>query len=145
MVYKGQYQGQYTPQNPQKYVGDASNIIYRSSWERRVMQWLDNSPSVIRWASEEIPIPYISPKDNEVHRYFVDFWAEIRRKEGVRRYLIEVKPSQFCQLPKKRNSKRYLKEVEMYAVNKAKWRSAELFAKKHGMEFVVITEKDLGL
>lgn len=141
MVYKGKYSGKYAPEKPSKYIGDASNIVFRSSWERRVMQWLDKSPSVTRWASEEIAIPYISPIDGEVHRYFADFFAEINEK----RYLIEVKPSQFCQLPKKRNSRKYLEEMKMYGVNTAKWKAAKQFAQRHGMKFIVLTEKDLGL
>jgi hypothetical protein len=144
-MYKGMYQGKFTPDNPSKYVGDASKIIYRSSWERRVMQYMDKSSNVTRWASEEIVIPYLSPVDGEVHRYFVDFWMEVRVKDTLKRYLIEVKPSQFCQLPKQRKSKKYLEEVKMYAVNDAKWKAAKQFAKKHGMDFIVITEKDLGL
>lgn len=145
MVYKGQYQGKFAPANPDKYVGDVSKIIYRSSWELRVMQWMDKSDSVIRWASEEIAIPYISPVDGDVHRYFVDFWLEAKTKTGVKRFIIEVKPSKFCKLPEKRNSRKYLKEMEMYAVNTSKWNAARQFAKKHGMEFVVLTEKEIGL
>lgn len=107
-----------------------------------MMQWMDRSPNVVQWASEEVVVPYVSPVDGQIHRYFIDF-AFVTQKN--KKFLVEVKPSQFCQLPKKRSSKRYLKEVEMYAVNQAKWKSARQFAKKHGMEFVVITEKELGM
>jgi hypothetical protein len=141
-MYRGLYNGKYFPDHPEKYVGDPAKIIYRSSWERRMMQWMDRSPNVVKWASEEVVVPYVSPVDGEIHRYFVDFafTTSLNKK-----FLVEVKPSQFCVLPKKRNSKQYLKEVEMYAVNQAKWKSARQFAKKHGMEFVVITEKELGM
>lgn len=142
MMYKGLYQGKYFPDHPEKYAGDPEKIIYRSSWERRMMQWMDRSPNVVQWASEEVIVPYVSPVDGQIHRYFIDF-AFVTQKN--KKFLVEVKPSQFCQLPKKRNSKQYLKEVEMYAVNQAKWKSARQFAKKHGMEFVVITEKELGM
>lgn len=141
-MYKGLYQGKYFPDHPEKYVGDPEKIIYRSSWERRMMQWMDRSSNVVQWASEEVVVPYVSPVDGQIHRYFIDF-AFVTQKN--KKFLVEVKPSQFCQLPKKRNSKQYLKEVEMYAVNQAKWKSARQFAKKHGMEFVVITEKELGM
>ena len=41
------YKGKFTPQNPSKYIGDNTNIIYRSMWERRCMKYFDINPSVI--------------------------------------------------------------------------------------------------
>ena len=52
------YSGTFRPKNPRKYAGDPNNIIYRSTWEARVMNWLDKNPNIITWASEEIAIPY---------------------------------------------------------------------------------------
>ena len=72
----GYKQGFFTPRFPKKYIGDPTNIVYRSGWEKRVMQTLDENSNVLRWASEEIVIPYISPIDNRPHRYFVDFYVE---------------------------------------------------------------------
>ena len=51
------YKGKFTPDNPNKYMGDASNIIYRSGWERRAMKYFDINPGVLQWASEEVVIP----------------------------------------------------------------------------------------
>jgi hypothetical protein len=68
----------YTPVNPQKYVGDHSNIIMRSSWETKFAIWCDKNPSVLKWSSEETIVPYISPVDNRYHRYFIDFKIQIR-------------------------------------------------------------------
>ena len=59
------YSGRFTPSNPQKYIGDPNNIIYRSSWECKVMNWLDKNPDILSWASEELIIPYISPVDGQ--------------------------------------------------------------------------------
>ena len=62
------YSGRFTPRNPSKYVGDSTNIIYRSSWECRLMDWFDRNPDIVSWASEELIIPYKSPVDNKFHQ-----------------------------------------------------------------------------
>lgn len=130
-----------------KYKGDAKNIIYRSNWELRVMKYLDDNPAVIWWASEELPIPYVSPVDNKVHRYFPDFIVRTKRKDGSEQTsILEVKPHKQTLMPEqKRKTKRYLAEVATYAVNQAKWKAADLFCKEHGWQFQLITEKELGL
>ena len=58
----------YKPSNPEKYVGDPNNIICRSSWERKFCHWADLNPDIVKWVSEEVAIPYLSPVDNKVHR-----------------------------------------------------------------------------
>ena len=140
------YKGWFTPHNPSKYKGDATNIVYRSSWELRVMKYLDEQPNVIWWASEELPIPYKSPIDQKVHRYFPDFVARIRQPDKEVTVVMEVKPHKQTQLPtQKRKTQRFLQEVATYAVNQEKWRAADLFCKEHGWKFMLITEKELGL
>jgi hypothetical protein len=141
------YKGKFTPQNPQKYKGDPTNIIYRSSWEVKVMKYLDENPSVIWWGSEELFIPYWNPIDNKKHRYFPDFISKIKRKDGtVMTYIIEVKPLKQTVPPvQKRKTKRYLEESATYVINQSKWKAATEFCKDHGWEFKVITEKDLGI
>jgi len=139
-------QGFFKPQNPKKYIGDPTNIVYRSGWEKRVMDWADTNSNVLRWCSEEIVIPYISPIDNRVHRYFTDFYVEARGRDGeVRKMILEVKPKAQTQEPKKpsRKTKRYITEVMTYGVNQAKWKAAEDFCRDKGWEFRVITESDL--
>jgi hypothetical protein len=87
------YSGKFTPKNPQKYIGDYNNIVYRSSWECKVMDWLDRNDDVISWASEELIIPYISPHDNRYHRYFPDFLVKVKTRNGQHKtMLIEIKP-----------------------------------------------------
>ena len=140
------YKGWFTPRNPNKYKGDAKNIVYRSSWELRVMKYLDEQPNVVWWASEELPIPYKSPVDQKVHRYFPDFIARIRQVDKEITVVMEVKPFNQTQLPKqKRRTQKFLQEVATYAVNQEKWRAADLFCKEHGWKFMLITEKELGL
>jgi hypothetical protein len=108
------------------------------------MKYLDESSSILKWSSEEVVIPYISPKDNLPHRYFMDFWVKSNTKNGVKEFLFEIKPWSQTQLPnppKSRKSSKYIKEVETYLVNQAKWESAAAFAKSKNMTFKVITEK----
>ena len=140
------YKGWFTPRNPQKYKGDATNIVYRSSWELRVMKYLDDNPAVVWWASEELFIPYKSPVDQKVHRYFPDFIARIRQANGEITVVMEVKPFKQTQKPtQKRRTQKFLQEAATYAINQEKWRAADLFCKEHGWQFKIITEKELGL
>jgi len=147
MTYGKSYKGFFNPKNPKKYNGDSTNIIYRSTWELRVMKWLDNHPNVIWWNSEELPIPYRSPVDNKVHRYFPDFIAKMKQKDdSVMTYVIEVKPEAQTKMPvQKKKTKRFLQEAATYAVNQEKWRAADIFCQEHGWKFLVLTEKDLGI
>jgi hypothetical protein len=147
MTYGKSYKGFFNPKNPKKYNGDSTNIIYRSTWEVRVMKWLDNHPNVIWWNSEELPIPYRSPVDNKMHRYFPDFIAKMKQKDGsVMTYVIEVKPEAQTKMPvQKKKTKRFLQEAATYAVNQEKWRAADIFCQEHGWKFLILTEKDLGI
>jgi hypothetical protein len=143
---KDTYKGRFLPTKPQKYIGDTTNIIYRSSYELKFMKWCDMNGSVRRWASEEIVIPYLSPADGEMHRYFVDFFIEVVTKDGgTKKYLVEVKPYRYTQPPQvpKRKTQRFITEVKQWGVNNAKWEAAKRFAKQNNMEFMLITEKDL--
>ncbi len=137
------YSGRFKPTNPEKYIGDHTNIIYRSSWECRVMSWLDKNPDILSWGSEELIIPYKSPVDGRFHRYFPDFIVKTRNKTLI----IEVKPERETKEPKlrKRVTKQYLQEVMTYGVNQSKWKAAEEYCLDRGWEFKVITEKHLGI
>jgi len=142
------YTGKFTPKNPQKYVGDYTKITYRSSWEARVMTWLDKEPNVISWASEELAIPYISPVDGKRHRYFPDFIVKVKNKDGkVSTMMIEVKPQKQSVEPTKRSrvTKQYITEVMTYGINQAKWKAAQEYCLDKGWQFKVLTEKELGL
>lgn len=141
------YKGRYKPKNPDKYKGDHSNIIYRSGWELKFMNWCDHNPSVLQWESEETVIPYISPIDNKYHRYFPDFKIKVRKKDGTTEtILIEVKPYAQTQAPKKqRKTKRFINEVKTYGINTAKWKAAEEYCKDRKWKFQIITEHELGI
>jgi len=138
------YKGIYRPSNPKKYVGDPNRIVYRSLLERRFMLYCDRTEDVINWASEEVSIPYISPIDKKLHRYYPDF---IVKTSKGRKLIIEIKPYKQTSQPKapKRKSKAYLREQLEYIKNNAKWKAAKAFCEDKGFEFKIITEKELGV
>lgn len=147
-MYKTVYKGRYKILNPKKYRGDPNDIVYRSLWELKFMKWCDMNSSVLEWGSETIIIPYISPVDSKVHRYFVDFYIMTKSKDGsVSKYLIEIKPEKFTKPPDipKKQTKKFIDEVFQYGVNVAKWKAADGFCKDRNMKFLILTEKDLGL
>ena len=143
------HQGKFIPKNPKKYIGDVTNIIYRSSWEFHFLSYCDKNKNVVRYSSEEIVIPYVSPKDNKVHRYFPDFYIELITDSGIRKMIIEIKPDSQTRPPKSRKCNtnkqriRLLEDHITFEVNRAKWHAAEEFCKKQNIEFRVLTEKEL--
>jgi len=140
------YRGKYHPTNPKKYRGNPSQVIYRSLWERKLMSYLDNHKDILQWSSEEFFIPYRSPVDRRLHRYFPDFWIKKRSKDGqINNILIEVKPKKQTLPPekKKRKTKGYIKEVMTYGVNEAKWKAAIEFCKDRRWDFKIMTEDHL--
>lgn len=136
------------PKNPHKYSGDPTSIVMRSSWETKFAIWCDNNVAVIKWHSEETVVPYISPIDNRPHRYFIDFRVKIKDLSGsIKEYLVEIKPSIQTRPPvaPSRRTPRFLKEVQTWGVNDAKWKAATRYAKDRGLEFIILTEKELGI
>ena len=142
------YKGKYYPSFPRKYKGDPTNIVYRSLWERKFMVYCDKNQNILEWASEEIAIPYRSPIDNRVHRYFPDFYMKVKETNGkIKNYVIEVKPAKQTIPPKKpkRQTKGYIREAYEYAKNQAKWKMAKEFCADRQWEFKLVTEKELGI
>lgn len=147
-MYKETYKGRYRIQNPKKYRGDINDVVYRSSWELKFMKWCDTNPSIMEWGSETVVIPYKSPVDNRIHRYFVDFYIKVKNKSGeIKKYLIEIKPEKFTKPPPipQKKTKRFIEEVFTYGVNQSKWKYANEYCIDRGWEFLVLTERDLGL
>ena len=142
------YKGRFKPKNPEKYKGNPTNIIYRSLWELRFMRHLDSHPSIEQWSSEEIIIPYVSPIDNRIHRYFPDFWIRAKDKDGIiNTMLVEIKPMKQVKEPVRQDkiTRRYINEVKTYGINSAKWKAAEKYCLDRKWQFKILTEKDLGL
>ena len=144
------YQGSFRPRNPNKYLGDPTNVIYRSHWELKLMSYLDRHPHVVKWCSEEIVIPYKSPIDGRWHRYFPDFYVEqINRSKKKEKILIEVKPKYQTIPPAvqkgKKPTKRYINEVKTWGVNQAKWAAAEEYCRDNGFIWQIMHEDHLGI
>ena len=143
------YKGKFQPKQPDKYKGNHRNIIYRSMWERRFMVYCDNNENILEWGSEEIVIPYMSPLDGKVHRYFPDFYVKVKQYDhSIKKFVVEVKPKAQVRQPKtnpKRKTKAWYNAVREWGKNQAKWESATSYCSKHDMEFKILTENDLGL
>lgn len=142
------YKGYFKPRNPSKYKGDPTKIVYRSRWELKFMMYLDAHTDVIAWASEEIAIPYVSPIDNRVHRYFPDFVVRKRGKDGkLQTVMVEIKPFKETRPPEvqKKKTKRYIREVYTWGVNDAKWKAAREYCADRKWEFAIFTEYELGI
>ncbi len=140
------YKGKYIPTNPHKYIGNQQNVIYRSLWERRFMVYCDTTDKVIKWASEEVTVKYISPLDRKWHKYYPDFYVELSNQKGItKEYLIEIKPKKQLKKPKQpsRKSKSFLWESREYVKNMSKWEAAKRFCDHKGWEFKVLTEDHL--
>ena len=138
----------YKPSFPKKYKGDPNNIICRSSWERKFCRWCDLNENILQWGSEEFYIPYMSPLDKRVHKYYPDFIIKVKENAGqIKTYVIEVKPKKQTSPPKKprRQTKGYIREAYEYAKNQAKWKMAREFCADRQWEFKVVTEKELGI
>lgn len=136
----------YRPSYPKKYKGDPNNIVCRSTWERKFCRYCDLNENIISWASEEFFIPYVSPLDNKVHRYFPDYLIKVREQNGeTKTYLIEVKPKKQTKPPvkKSRATKSFIYETKTYAVNQAKWKAAKEWCDDRKIEFKIITEEEL--
>lgn len=141
-------QGKYQLINPNKYKGDKRNVVFRSSYELKMFRYCDLTETVLEWSAEEVVIPYRDPITGSYRRYFVDIWLKHKTPTGeIREKIIEVKPAKqlYAPVTPKRKTKKYLKEVETYIINKSKWEAATKYAKKKGIDFIIFTEKELGI
>lgn len=136
-------QGIFTPVNKDKFLG--STAVYRSGLELKFMRFCDNNPNVIKWGSENIIIPYISPLDGRAHKYYVDNFVVIKEGDAIKKYLIEIKPFKQTLPPETKYKKKQhlIYEQSMYMKNQAKWQAAREFCKKKGLDFLILTENHL--
>lgn len=138
----------YTPIHPEKYEGDPTGIIARSSWETKFFIWCDNNPAVVKWSSEELIIPYKCKTDDRWHRYFPDAKVKIRDAAGnIKTYIVEIKPDKQTRPPEtpKRKTRQYINEVLTWGKNESKWLAAIEYCKDRGYEFKILTEKHLNV
>jgi len=138
----------YKPIYPEKYEGDPTSIIMRSSWETRFALWCDRNPAIVKWSSEETVIPYRCHTDNRLHRYFVDFRIKLKQTDGtIKTYIVEIKPHAQTKPPEYpgKKTRRFITESMTFIKNQSKWKAAEEWCKDRGYEFKIITEKELGI
>lgn len=137
-------QGYYVPKHPEKYIGDVNKIVYRSSWEYKMDEFLDNNPNVLQWASESIAVPYVKPTDGKIHKYYPDYYVKYRNKQGeIIEEILEVKPQKQTRRSRTRNPKNKLFEDIQFAINVAKWKYCQEFCNKHNIKFRLVTENTL--
>jgi len=141
------YRGIYKPENPKKYIGDPRKIVYRSLWERKMFRYCDTNTKVLKWASEEIAIKYYNPVKKRAANYYPDVYMEyIDADNKKKKVLIEIKPLKETKPPVyKRRTKNVLIAEAMFNQNQAKWAAAREFCMDNGIEFRIMTEKELGI
>ena len=143
-------QGFYKLINPEKYIGDPNNIKFRSSWEYAFCSYLDNNQKIMKWSCEQPVISYTDLR-NKLHRYYPDFYYELKTDDInlMKRVIVEIKPKTELyppERPKNETAKaleNYEYAVSTHIKNKLKWSAAEEYAKKRGMEFAILTEDHL--
>lgn len=132
--------GKYDIKNLEKYIGIGAPT-YRSSWELTVCQMCDNNPAIHQWASESIKIPYKDPLTGKQTVYVPDFLVIfVDNNKRKRAELWEVKPAK--QAFKESVGKNKYDQAQ-YVRNIVKWEAAKNWCKQNGIQFRIITEKDL--
>ena len=151
---KGIKQGIYEPRFPEKWIITEAfdmkrkGIKYRSSWEYKFCQFADFNPDIIRVNSEGVIVPYFNPVKQKISRYYIDFM--VQNKAG-KIFLVEVKPWAQTIPPKKPKNMTEKASIQLekafatFAINQAKWEAAEKYAKEKGAQFIIITERELGI
>lgn len=162
------HEGFYKVRYKEKYIGDPSLVVYRSSWEFSFCKWCDYSPSIIRWSSEPVKVPYYdrvsklkeckklgidpnNPRNWIVKNYNTDFWIEIKSQDdSIKKWFIEIKPKNKLVKPRPapmdaplKMQKKFNREAKEYMINEAKFAAMKEFAKRNGADFKVFTEDTL--
>jgi hypothetical protein len=141
------YQGIYIPKNKEKYKGN-DYPRYMSSWELKLFRWCDDNDFVLEWSSENIVIPYFNPITSKTHNYIVDAVIKLKTSNGIKKFLVEVKPYKQTlepDLKKPVKTKSQIYERLTFIKNKAKWEAAKLWCEKRNFEFCILTEHHLNI
>jgi hypothetical protein len=150
-------QGYFHPENPDKYIGEKNNIIFRSSWEHRFMRYVDKHPRVIAWTSEpDLQIKYFHPIKKKEAKYYPDFLMRVQYDDGnTQDYLVEIKPKKYYPhtLPNgkiykpvfegrktKKKLENYNYQLEQYLINNEKMKAAKALCNRMGKEFLIVDE-----
>jgi len=133
-------QGRFALKNPSKYLG-TKDPLYRSSWEFAFMKFCDESPSIAKWASEAVRIPYRNPLTGRYTIYVPDFFINYVDKGGQpHAEIVEIKPQN--QSLREKVGKN-LNNQASYILNQAKWEAATAWCRQKGLKFRVINETDI--
>jgi len=139
MASRSTTKGIFTPKFRDKYTGDYP-IIYRSSWELEFMNYCDNHPEVLEWASESAKIPYKNPLTGKQTVYIPDFLVTYMKRGGAKSVkLIEIKPLHEASAQHARTKE----DAAIRMRNEAKWGAASQWAQRRGIDFLVLTEAEL--
>jgi hypothetical protein len=105
------------------------------------MMLFDKHPSIIKWASESVSVPYRNPLTGKMTLYIPDLVLIYEDKNGEQRAeMIEIKPEKESPLFEGKVSK----ETRLVqAINAAKWQAAAAWCSKNGMKFRVLTEREM--
>lgn len=143
-------QGYFIPQNPEKYDGDVTKIIYRSGWEYKFLKFCDDNDKILKYSSEPVGIRYWNPVNNKTSTYWVDAYVVTRDKKGnLKKWILEIKPLKYTQPPTspkrltEKQMRQYLSHAKTYLINRAKFEAAKDYADSKGIKFGIITENFL--
>lgn len=161
---KNYNQGNYIPKNKDKVLklNTQGGVYFRSSWEKKIMTWLDYNVNIIKWGAECMRIPYqmthFDNGDSKVkeHCYYPDFYYEMMVNGSLKQVVVEVKPMKEYKMVQDltegrmnvpENGMKKLKNFEydlkMAYKNKTKWETMIAWCNKKGYEFIIITEDHL--
>ncbi len=151
--------GKYTVRFPEKYIG-LKPPIYRSSWELKFFDALDNNPNVLKWGSECLEIPYYNVVKRSQSIYLPDIFCTLRQTSGeMKQFLVEIKPFKMCARPNnpkppkivtaktlakyEKAKKRHESDLATYLVNAYKWEAAMAWCNRHRVTFIQATEQNV--
>lgn len=135
----------FRPINEEKYIGKTLPVA-RSTWECDFCVWADNNPSILKWSSESLQIPYYDPMSRKSRRYFPDFIMAIKDiNDKISNWVVEIKPYSETIMPVRgrKKEKTFQYQFATFQTNVAKWKAAEAFCRKYGYIFRLLTERDL--
>lgn len=131
--------GKFQVKNAAKYVGK-KQPTYRSGWEFTFMQFCDNNPAVVNWASEPFMIPYRNPFTGKNTIYVPDFMiVYVDKNQQKHAEVVEVKPRKEVSMESARSER----DRAAAALNAAKWMAAKAWCAQQGLAFRIVTEEDI--
>lgn len=131
-------------------------FVFRSSWEKRVMSFLELNSLVVEWGYElpDMVVKYKLPEPDtgviKEHRYIPDVYVKMKKPDGTTVQMIwEIKPKKETVAPVKpkrmteKSKKNYIMAQLTWAKNQAKWAVAVDHFSRIGMKFSVVTEDSI--